>query len=110
IGLPVLFADGSLVRGPEVLVPGNTVDAPVSDDAVDGWARNGWVDLRLPNCALWRDRFRRIRDAYQAIPADETSSRHVRNRRFWDDGQRIQPGKVVGWILTVEEGGNRLKR
>ncbi|HEX6201928.1 MAG TPA: short-chain dehydrogenase [Thermoanaerobaculia bacterium] len=110
IGLPVLFADGSLLRGPEVLVPGNAVDAPVSDDAVEGWARNGWVDLRLANCGLWRDRFRRIRDAYQAIPADETSSRHVRNRRFWDDGQRIQPGKVVGWILTVEEGGNRLKR
>lgn len=110
IGLPVLFDDGSLLRGPEVLVPPNTVDAPVSEEAVAGWARNGWIDLRLPNCTLWRDRFRRIRDAYQAIPPDETSSRHVRNRRFWDDGRRIQPGKVVGWILTVEEGGNRLKR
>lgn len=110
IGLPVLFDDGEVVRGPEVLVPANAVDAPVDAESVDDWARNGWVDLRLANCAVWRERFRRIRAEYEAIPRDETSSRHVRNRRFWDDGKRIQPGKVVGWILTVEDGGNRLKR
>jgi hypothetical protein len=110
IGLPVLLDDGEIVRGPEVLVPANAVDAPVDDEAIEHWARNGWIDLRLANCAIWRDRFRRIRADYEAIPEDETSSRHVRNRRFWGNGQRIQPGKVVGWILTVEEGGNRLKR
>jgi NAD(P)-dependent dehydrogenase (short-subunit alcohol dehydrogenase family) len=110
IGLPVLLDSGELIRGPEVLVPGDADETPITDESLEGWVRKGWIDLRLANCAAWRDRFRRIRDGYQAIPADETSSRHVRNRRFWDDGERIQPGKVVGWILTVEDGGNRLKR
>ncbi|HEX2163645.1 MAG TPA: short-chain dehydrogenase [Thermoanaerobaculia bacterium] len=110
IGLPVLLDDGRLIRGVEVLVPGNAEAAPVTPEAVETWARDGWIDLRLANCATWRDRFRRIRDGYESIPVDDTSSRHVRDRKFWDDGERIQPGKVVGWILSVEEGGRRLKR
>lgn len=110
IGLPVLLDDGGLIRGVEVLVPGNAEDAAVTAESVEAWARDGWIDLRLASCAAWRDRFRRIRADYESIAPDDTSSRRVRDRRFWDDGQRIHPGKVVGWILSVEEGGQRLKR
>ena len=45
-----------------------------------------------------------------AIPEDDTSSRYLRNRRFWDEAKAIQPGKIVGWILSVEEEGDRIKR
>jgi hypothetical protein len=46
----------------------------------------------------------------EAIPPCETSSRNVRTRRYWLDGGAIQPGKTVGWILSVEERGERIKR
>ena len=53
---------------------------------------------------------RRVWQALRAIPPGETSSRHVRTRRYWLDGGTIQPGKTVGWILSVEERGERIKR
>jgi hypothetical protein len=45
-----------------------------------------------------------------AQPEGDSSSRFLRNRRFWHKVDVIQPGKVVGWILGTEEGGARIKR
>jgi hypothetical protein len=70
---------------------------------------DGWVDLRRENCKRWIDRFQAIHEETAAIPEDDTSSRHLRNRRFWDEEKRIQPGKIVGWILSFEEHGARFK-
>ena len=66
--------------------------------------------MRRDNCARWIERFRKIHEEIEGIPESDTSSRRLRNRRFWDEGHRIQPGKVVGWILSVEEHGARFKR
>jgi hypothetical protein len=46
----------------------------------------------------------------EAIPEHDTSSRHLRNRRYWREEEAIQPGKLVGWILSSEDGGWRIKR
>lgn len=109
VGIPVLLASGELIRGPTVIVPANAEDVTVTPERLETWARDGWVDLRLENAVRWVERFRRIHEEVERIPAGETSSRHLRNRRFWDEGSRIQSGKVVGWILSVEERGARLK-
>ncbi len=110
IGIPILLDTGEVIRGPKVLVPSRAREEPVTPEALEGWVRDGWADLRRANCEHWKERFERIRADYLEIPEDDTSSRHVRNRPFWADGGRIQPGKTVGWILSVEEGGNRFKR
>jgi hypothetical protein len=110
IGIPVLLDDGRLIRGPELLVPNDADGAAVTPGNVDLWATDGWVDLRLANCERWKQRFERIHAAWSAIPADDTSSRHHRNADYWHHGGPIQPGKVVGWILSEEEGGKRIKR
>ncbi|HEX6199609.1 MAG TPA: short-chain dehydrogenase [Thermoanaerobaculia bacterium] len=110
VGIPLLLDTGELVRGPEVIVPKAAVDAPVTPAAVDAWAHDGWVDLRLANCTKWVERFRAIDEEMASIPQEDTSSRYMRNRRFWHEDRRIQPGKVVGWILSVEEQGARMKR
>ena len=110
VGIPVLLDSGEIVRGPTVLVPHDADRVEVTPEHLERWARDGWADLRLASCRLWKDRVDRIRAAYSAIPDSDTSSRHVRNRPFWEDGGTLEPGKLVGWILTVEEGGNRVKR
>jgi hypothetical protein len=110
VGIPLLLDSGELVRGQEVIVPKAAVDAPVTPAAVDAWAHDGWVDLRLANCTKWVERFREIDEEMASIPEEDTSSRFMRNRRFWHEDRRIQPGKVVGWILSVEEQGARMKR
>jgi hypothetical protein len=110
IGIPVLLDDGRLIRGPELLVPKDARDVPVTPEQVDRWAVDGWADLRLANCAHWKRRFERIHRSWAAIAADDTSSRYHRNADFWDHGGPIHPGRVVGWILSEEEGGKRIKR
>jgi NAD(P)-dependent dehydrogenase (short-subunit alcohol dehydrogenase family) len=108
IGIPILLPDGRLLRGPEVKIPAGGA-SEVTPERVDAWARDGWVDLREDNLALWRDRFRRIRAEMDEIPAADTSSRFLRDRQFWGEEGQIQPGKVVGWIFATEEKGARMK-
>jgi hypothetical protein len=110
VGLPVLLDSGEILRGPQVLVPSGADDAEVTEQAVDAWARDGWVDLRRANCETWIDRCRKICAEVDALPADDTSSRYARDRRFWNTTGPLEPGKVVGWVLSVEEKGGRFKR
>jgi len=110
VGLPVLLDSGEIIRGQEVLVPKDADGVGVTPELMAGWVDNGWVDLRKENCDKWCERFDRIRDEIASVADDDTSSRYNRTPRFWMKDPRIQPGKLVGWILTVEEGGWRLKR
>jgi hypothetical protein len=110
VGIPILLDSGEVIRGPKVLVPAAADSVPVTPELLEGWVHDGWVDLRLESCARWVERFRRIHQEIAAIPEGDTSSRFLRNRRFWHEERAIQPGKVVGWVLGIEEMGARIKR
>jgi hypothetical protein len=110
VGLPILLDSGEVLRSPRVLIPTDAEDEPITPEKLEEWVRDGWVDLRLANCARWIGRFRKIYEQTEALPEGDTSSRYLRNRSFWAYDQPIQPGKVVGWILSSEEGGWRMKR
>jgi hypothetical protein len=112
IGLPILLADGkSILRGDEVKIPPFTGDneLPATRTNIERWAKDGWVDLRPSNMAKWQKRFKLIMAQVGMIPKDDTSSRHLRNREYWDNFEEINPGKVVGWIFTDEDKGLRMK-
>jgi hypothetical protein len=112
IGIPILLPDGSLLRGPECKIPHalHPDDAFVpTPAAIDEWAGNGWVDLRVSNMGRWKSRFARIEAEISSIPDVDSSSRFLRDRHFWGTEGLIQPGKVVGWVLAVEEQGARMK-
>jgi hypothetical protein len=110
VGIPILLESGEILRAPKVIVPADACQQKVTPEKLEAWVQDGWVDLRLANCARWIERFQRIQEEIEAIPDSDTSSRHLRNRRFWQEGRGIQPGKIVGWILSVEEKGSRMKR
>jgi hypothetical protein len=110
IGLPILLDSGELLRGPEILVPAGADQEPVTAEKLERWVRDGWVDLRLANCHRWIERCRAIHREVQAVPAGDTSSRVQRDSLFWHEDAAIQPGRLVGWILSTEEKGSRMKR
>ena len=111
VGLPILLDSGEILRGPHVIVPADACGVPVTPERLEGWVTDGWVDLRLANCARWIERFKKIHVEIATIPDDDSSSRYaMRDERFWQEDHGIQPGKIVGWILSVEEKGWRVKR
>ena len=81
----------------------------VTAERLEAWAGAGWVDLREADMARWRDRFGRIKGEMDSIPPSDTSSRFLRDRHFWGAEEKIQPGKIVGWIFATEEKGARMK-
>jgi hypothetical protein len=112
IGIPILLPDGvSLLRGPDVKIPAFRGESavPLTARTIDLWARDGWVDLREKNMRRWLTRFAEIVDAVDSLPEDETSSRTMHNRDYWQQFSDIDPGKIAGWIFTYEEKGKRMK-
>ncbi len=112
IGIPILTVDGKkLVRGQSLKIPpakyGTTVD--LNDDLRDTYAREGWVDLRTENMAIWQQRLVNIRAESEAF-ADDTGSGPDRSPSYWDNFNSINEGRLAAWIFTCEEGGERVKR
>jgi len=110
VGIPILLRSGELLRGPAVIVPAEAADAVVTPQRLEAWVHDGWIDLRESNCETWISRFEKIHEEMLAMPEEDSSSRYMRNRRFWHEAKQVQPGKIVGWILSVEEEGDRIKR
>ena len=112
IGIPILLKDGKrLLRGPEMKVPPYRGEDKftVTPEAIDLWAKDGWVDLRPNNIKIWQERMDLIFQDINAIPEDDTSSRFEHDRRYWLGDEAINIGKVVGWIFSNEERGLRMK-
>ncbi|MDX1699346.1 MAG: short-chain dehydrogenase [Melioribacteraceae bacterium] len=112
IGIPILMADGkSLLRGNEMKIPPfrgeNTLK--ITMEKIDLWAHDGWVDLRFENMETWKKRIQAIIDEANSIGLDDTSSLHVRTKKYWNNFKKIDIGKVVSWIFIHEEKGKRMK-
>ncbi len=112
IGIPVLLPDGhKLLRGNEIKIPPyrgkNELD--ISEEKINLWANDGWVDLRISNMKVWQDRIKAIINEAESIPPDDTSSMHVRTKEFWNNFEEINIGKIVSWIFINEERGKRMK-
>lgn len=112
IGIPILLPDGkSLLRGNEIKIPPFRGEnkLKITPQKIDLWANDGWVDLRVENMILWKSRIKSIIDEANSISENDTSSLHVRTKRYWNNFEKIDIGKVVSWIFIHEEKGKRMK-
>lgn len=112
IGIPILLSDGKrLLRGPVIKIPPfrGSSTFELTDENIDHWAHDGWIDLRPKNLRAWKERIRKILKEIKSIPKDESSSRFEHGTRYWLEDEEINIGKVVGWIFTEEEKGLRMK-
>lgn len=112
IGIPILMPDGkSLLRGNQIKIPPfrGENELEITPDKMNLWAHDGWIDLRLSNIDRWKTRLQDIIDEAGMYPEDDTSSLHVRTKRYWNNFEKIEIGKVVSWIFIHEESGKRGK-
>ena len=110
IGIPVLFPDGRLLRGPECKIPPVTTEGDsveITRESVETWAGAGWVDLREANMALWKERFETIAREIESISVrprrppgtcatgSSGAPKGSSSRGRWSDGSsppRVEPG------------------
>ena len=104
IGIPLLrVRNGALqlTRGPRINIPQASADgepAVVTGDAIEQYARTGWVDLRLENFVLWRERLDRLSRSKPDIASQGSAAFDLTKY----SGATFEPGEVVGWLLTNE--------
>jgi hypothetical protein len=112
IGIPILKPDGkSLLRGNEIKIPPfrGENELEINSSNINLWANDGWIDLRETNMKAWQERIRTIIKESSSISGSDTSSMHVRTKKYWNNFEIIDIGKVVGWIFIKEEKGERMK-
>jgi len=112
IGIPILLPDGkSLLRGNLMKIPPfrGKEELEITENNIDLWASDGWVDLREFNITRWQKRLKDLMHEATLIPEEDTSSLHVRNKEYWNNFGKIDIGKVVSWIFIHEEHGLRMK-
>ncbi len=108
VGLPILAPDGARIfRGPFIRIPerADTNRVPLTPDAIDAFARKGWVDLRPENFARWKERFERMHRARKQLRGRGSAA--VTREAYLTD--EINIGDVVAWVFNNEEIGYRIK-
>jgi len=108
VGLPILMPDGKrLWRGPFIRIPerADTNIVPLTSEAVDQYARKGWVDLRPQNFVVWKERIEKMRRAQQQLRGRGSAA--ITMEAYLDEEIRI--GDVVAWVFNNEEVGYRIK-
>lgn len=113
VGLPILLGNGDrYLRGAEVLIPlqkGRTSLA-ITEESVEKWCHDGWVDLRPQNVRTWQHRFASIRASLAQESAQSTGSTNDFDSSYWSGMSNIDEGKLAAFILHSEERGGRIKR
>ncbi|ROL58592.1 short-chain dehydrogenase [Bacteroidetes/Chlorobi group bacterium Naka2016] len=113
IGLVILLPDGkSYLRGKEVKIPaqGSQAELELTQENINQWCKEGWVDLRPENFDLWKTRIKAIMEQIEKQIPNDTSSRYNYTRQYWDNFEGFNEGKIVAWIFENEDHGWRFKR
>jgi len=112
IGIPILLPDGNnLLRGNEMKIPPfrGEEELEITPANIDLWSKDGWCDLRPENIVKWQKRIEKLMHDAESIPEHDTSSSFVRTKKYWKNFEKIDIGKVVGWLFINEEQGLRMK-
>lgn len=112
IGLPILLNDNKYLRGNFVKIPvrRNTDEIKITNESLNQFSYDGWIDLRIENFRKWKERFGKIIEQAENVPQDDTSSGFVYDEEYWNFFNTIEPGKIAGWIFQYEDKGWRFKR
>jgi hypothetical protein len=104
IGIPLLREEKGrmrLTRGPRVNIPVTPPDGaavPLDREAIERYARTGWVDLRPKNFEVWGERIARLTRSRPDIVKNGSAAFDL--TKYSRD--RFVPGDVVGWLFTNE--------
>ena len=113
VGIAVVLPNERVLRGPRLVIPSKwdiPEDRELSQDDLNLYCHQGWVDLRVSNMSKWLERFASIRKETSELQG-HTGSLFVRNKTFWERADRHESlGNIASWIFLKEDDGERIKR
>ena len=113
IGLVILSPDGKkYIRGRDVKVPVQRAEKAyeLTEENLNRWCTEGWIDLRESSWVEWQDRIKKIMNQAKSILGDATGSRYYYTEKHWGNFEEFDEGKIVGWVFEFEDNGWRFKR
>jgi len=109
LGLPILLPDGkTILRGPTISIPESKIHPKImvgSEDDIDCWAKQGWVDLRPSNMEIWKKRIQQIVASQNNEFCEGSAMYNVESYLE----KNFKTGDIVGWIMANEFKGYRIK-
>jgi len=113
IGLVILLSDGKkYLRGKDIKIPVHKTELslPLTEENIDKWCEEAWIDLRPKNFDEWKKLIKMIQEDAQAKDPMNTSSRFVYTKQYWDNFETFNEGKIVAWVFENIDQGWRFKR
>jgi len=113
IGLVILTPDGKkYLRGVDVKVPVQRAEKEyeLTQENIEKWCYEGWVDLRANSWVAWQERINKIMTQAKEFKGDATGSRFYYTESHWGCFEEFDEGKIVGWVFEHEDNGWRFKR
>jgi hypothetical protein len=104
--MPILLEGNRLLLGSGWLIPNEKIPKIVPEK-IEEWAQEGWVDLRAPRIAQWKEDIKKISDLFQegALPTQIASAY---NWRFVSMNDDFEVGEVLGLIYSLKGGQRKL--
>jgi hypothetical protein len=85
---------------------GHGTSVPLNDtQALEGWVKKGWIDLRPENVELWLSRFQKMIKGRAILRDMGSASASITSYL----GNTFEIGEVVAWIFNNEMTGYRMK-
>jgi len=105
LGLPIILGNNELIMGEYFLVPNMEEENTITEENINKWANQGWIDLRKSRLDYWKHWL-------QAIISDSLKikkSNITVLERNWYKVQSGDIGEILGYLYSIQ-GGNRRKQ
>ncbi|HRT68148.1 MAG TPA: short-chain dehydrogenase, partial [Bacteroidota bacterium] len=113
VGLVILLSDGKkYLRGKDIKIPVHKTETslPLTEENIEKWCNEGWIDLRPKNFDEWKSLIKMIMDDANSKDPMNTSSRFVYTKQYWENFDTFNEGKIVAWVFENIDKGWRFKR
>jgi hypothetical protein len=112
VGLPILMDGNSYLKGETVKIPVQQpkTEYPLTEENIEKWTYQGWIDLREKNIDDWTERAKNIIEQVEDSLGEMTGSRYFYTEHYWENFDSIDGGKIAAWIFEHEDKGWRYKR
>ena len=99
-----LLEKNNLIIGDYHLVPKEHEDSIVTEDNIEKWSQNGWIDLRQKQVAYWQKWLREVKKNLDSL---KKNTHVLPLDKNWQHVKNEDCGEILAYIYTLQNGERR---